>query len=135
MRVEDPGLLDALTRMGGSLFGMLQSRLELVSLELGETGRRIVTTIVASFAAVLLLGAALAVLSAWVAVALWNSLGHAVLGWLALVYALAGAAVLGWLRARLRRAPPPLEATLGELSIDAALMRGEVAQRDPIGGR
>ena len=132
MNRDDPGLLEALARFGASVFGMLQNRLELASLELGEAGGRLVLAIVASFAAVLLLGGAVAALSAWVVVALWGSLGHAVLGWLALAYALAGAAVLWWLRARLRSSPPLLADTLAELRHDAAFMRGEAAPPGPV---
>ena len=132
MSRDEPGLLDALTRLGGSLFGMLQNRLELASLELGEAGIRLVLTIIASFAAVLLLGGAVAALSAWIAVALWGTLGHTVLVWLALGYGLAGAGVLWWLRARLHSAPGLLADTLAELRNDAAFMQGEAAP--PRGG-
>ena len=126
-----PGLLESLSRLGGSVFAMLQNRLELASLELGEAGGRLVLTIVASFAAVLLLGGAVAVLSAWIAVALWGTLGQAVLGWLALAYAAAGGALLWWLRARLASAPPLLADTLAELRKDAALMHGDAAPHGP----
>ena len=125
-RREDPspGLLDALTRLAGSLFAMAQSRLELASLELGEARSRLMQMLIASFAAVLLLGGAVAALSAWVAVALWPTLGQAVLVWIALAYGLAGGAVLWWLLARLRNDPPMLADTLAELRSDAAFMRG-----------
>jgi uncharacterized membrane protein YqjE len=125
MSRDAPGLIEALTRLGRSVFEMLQNRLELASLELGEAGGRLVTAIIASFAAVLLLGGAVAVLSAWIAVALWATLGHAVLGWIALAYGLAGGGLLWWLRARLHGAPPLLADTLAELRKDAAFMRGE----------
>jgi uncharacterized membrane protein YqjE len=122
---DGAGLLDAVTRVGASLFGIVQNRLELASLEVGEAGARLATTLVLGLAAVLLLGASVAALSAWVAVALWPALGAAVLAWLALAYAVAGAALSWWLRERLRRAPPLLADTLAELRRDAALMRGE----------
>ena len=125
MSRDTPGLLDALSRLGGSLFGMLQNRLELASIELAEARARLVFTLVASFAAVLLLGAAVVTLSAWIAVLLWPTLGHAVLGWIAFAYGLAGVAMLLWLRARLRSDPPMLADTLEELRTDAAFMRGE----------
>jgi uncharacterized membrane protein YqjE len=125
MNRDEPGLIDALSRLGGGLFGMLQNRLELASLELGEAGSRLVFTIIASFAAVLLLGGAVVALTAWVAVALWDSLGQAVLVWIAVVYGLAGAGVLWWLRAKLQSDPPMLADTLAELRADAAFMRGE----------
>ena len=129
MSRHEPGVLEALTRLGGSLFEMLQNRLELASLELGEAGERLVMTIAATFAAVLLFGGAVAVLSAWVAVALWPTLGPAVLGWLALLYAASAVAVLWWLRTRLRSGPALLEGTLAELRNDAAFMRGDAAPR------
>ena len=66
-----------------------------------------------------------------VAVALWPTLGHAVLGWLALAYFIAGAGLLWWLRERLRHSPPLLADTLAELRVDAALLRGEADPRPP----
>jgi uncharacterized membrane protein YqjE len=110
---------------------MLQNRIELASLELGEAGDRLVTAIIASFAVVLLVFGALAALSAWVAAALWDSVGLAVLGWLALAYGAAAAVLIVWLRAQLRDAPTPLAETLAELAKDVAAIRGETAPRDP----
>ena len=130
MSRDGPGLLDALARVAGSVFGMLQNRLELASIEIGEAGERLVFTIVASVAAVLLFGGAIVALSAWVAVALWPTLGHTVLVWIALAYGLAGAGLLAWLRAKRRRDPPLLAETMAELHADAAMM-GVDAQRNP----
>lgn len=132
MSRDEPGLLDALARVAGSVFGMLQNRLELASIEIGEAGERLVFTIVASVAAMLLFGGAIVALSAWVAVALWPVLGHTVLVWIALAYGLAGAGLLGWLRAKRRRDPPLLTETIAELRADAAMM-GVDAQRHPDG--
>jgi uncharacterized membrane protein YqjE len=121
---DEPGLLEALTRLSGSVATGLSNRLELAGLELGDAGRRLVVTLMACVAAVLLLGGAVAVLTAWIALALWSTLGAAALGWIAPAYAVAGASVLAWLRSRARRAPPLLADTLAELRTDAALMRG-----------
>ncbi|MEO8059788.1 MAG: phage holin family protein [Burkholderiales bacterium] len=129
--MSKPGLLDALGRFGANVFGMLQNRLELASIEIGEAGARLVLTIIASFVAVLLLGGAVAALSVWLVIALWPTLGHAVLGWLALAYFIAGGGLLWWLRERLRHSPPLLADTLAELRIDAALLRGEAPPRSP----
>ena len=125
MTRHDPGLLDAIARVGSSLFGMLQNRLELASIEIGEARERFILTIVASFAAALMLGGAVVALSAWIAAALWPTLGPAVLGWIALVYGAAGVGLLLWLRAKLRSDPPLLADTLAELRTDAAMMRDE----------
>lgn len=121
---DDPGLLDALTRLGGNLVGALRNRLELASIELGEAGARLVSAVVVSVAAVLLLGGAVGMLTAWVAAALWSVLGAAVLAWLALAYGLAGAGLLWWLQHRLRSAPPLLADTLAELQRDASALHG-----------
>ena len=121
--MSDPGLIDAVRRVGASLFATLQHRLELASLEVGEAGNRLVFTLVASIAALGLLGGAVVALSAWIAFALWPTLGHAVLGWIALAYALAGVGVLWWLRVRVRSYPPLMADTLAELHNDAAFMR------------
>lgn len=125
MSRDDPGLLDAVLRVGASVFGLLQNRLELASIEVAEAREQLVFTIIASFAAVLLLGGAVVALSAWVAVALWPTLGQAVLVWIALAYGVAGGGLLMWLRAKLRSDPPLLAETLAELRTDAAMMRGE----------
>lgn len=124
-RATEPGLLEAVARLGSSLFGMLQNRVELASIEIAEARERLVLTLVASFAAVLLLGGAVVALSAWIAALLWPTLGAAVLGWIALVYGAAGAGLLVWLRGKLRTAPPLLAETLAELRTDAALLRGD----------
>lgn len=124
-RATEPGLLDAVARVGSSVFGMLQNRLELASIELGEARERLVFTLVASVAAVLLLGGAVVALTAWVAAAAWATTGPAVLGWIALGYGAAGVGLLLRLRAKLRSDPPLLADTLAELRTDAAMLRGE----------
>ena len=62
--------------------------------------------------------------TAWVAVALWATLGAVVLVWIALVYAIGGGLVLWWMRTRLHAAAPLLADTLAELRTDAATLRG-----------
>ena len=124
-RANDPGLLEAVARVGSSVFGMLQNRLELASIEIGEARERLVFTIIASFAALLLLGGAVVALTAWIAAAAWPALGPAVLGLIALVYGAVAVGLLLWLRARVRADPPLLADTLAELRTDAAMLRGE----------
>ena len=122
-RERDPGLLDAVSRVGGSLFAVVRDRLELASIELSEARGRLVMTLAASIASMLLLGGAVIALTAWIAVLLWPTLGHTVLGWIALAYGLSGVGLLLWLRATLQAAPPLLADTLAELQKDAMTMR------------
>ncbi len=122
---DSPGLLDALTRVGASLAGALGHRIELAGIELGEARGRLVAALVVSLGAVLMLGGAVALLTAWAALALWPMLGAAVLAWLALTYALSGIGLLWWLRRRLQTEPKLLAETVAELQRDAAALRGQ----------
>jgi uncharacterized membrane protein YqjE len=120
--VEEPNLIDALQRVMSSVIATLEHRLELASIEIGEAGTRLVLALVASLAALALFIGAVACLTAWLAVALWPMLGSAVLGWIALGYALIGGGLLLWLRTRLLAFPPLLGDTLAELHTDAVLL-------------
>ena len=122
---DDPGLLDALTRVGASLVSAIGHRLELASIELGEARGRLVATLIVSVGAVLMLGGAVAALSAWVVVALWSTIGAAALAWLALFYALGGAGLLWWLQRRLHTETPLLADTVAELQRDAAGLQSQ----------
>ena len=122
---DSPGLLDALTRVGASLAGALGHRIELAGIELGEARGRLLAALVVSLGAVLMLGGAVALLTAWAALALWPMLGAAVLAWLALTYALSGIGLLWWLRRRLHTEPKLLAETVAELQRDAAALRGQ----------
>jgi uncharacterized membrane protein YqjE len=85
-RGDERGLFDALRALSATLLGMLQSRLELASLEAAEAKDRFVYTLILALAAALLLGAAVAALSVWFAFAVWDRMGPGVLALLALVY-------------------------------------------------
>lgn len=123
MSAAETGLFDALRRVAGTAIAMLQSRIELASLELGEAGRRVFTTVLVAFFAVLLLLSAVVLASVWLVMSLWPVLGAASLGLFALVYAVVGGLLLLWVQRRFDAEPPLLEATLTELRSDAALLR------------
>ena len=135
-RGGEPGLFEALRGLSATGLGMLQSRLELASLEAGEARDRLVFTLILALAAALLIGAAVAALSVWLAFAVWDRLGPGILALLAVVYVVAAAVVLLWLRARLRSEPALLADTLTELRHDARVLRGGSLPRaaEPMGG-
>lgn len=124
MSRPDPGLLAALSRVGASLISLFRNRLELAGLEIAEARRRVMLSLVAALAAVLLFGGALVALTAWVAVALWARTGPAVLAYIGLAYGLGGLSMLWCLRRLWQGAPPLFEQTLAELRNDAASLRG-----------
>jgi uncharacterized membrane protein YqjE len=127
----DTGLFDALRRVAGTAVSMLQSRVELASLELGEAGRRVFNTVLLAFFAVLMLLAAVVLASVWLVMILWPWLGAASLGLFALVYVLVAALLLRWVQRRFDAEPPLLDATLNELRSDAELLRRASSPTSP----
>lgn len=118
-----PGLGDSLRRLAASVLGGLQSRLALAGLELEEARERLIGTLLLAFGAVLAAGVTLLAASVWVVLLFWDRTGPAIVGGLALGYALL-CAFLAWrLVARLRRAPALLGDTLAELRRDADALR------------
>jgi uncharacterized membrane protein YqjE len=120
-----PGLLEALRRVAATALAMGHSRLELASIEAVEAGERLINALMIGVLGMLMLFAALVSLSVWAVWLLWASLGPAALLLLALLYLACGAALLTWMRGRLRAQPPALAATLAELRRDVVMLRGE----------
>lgn len=127
----DTGLFDALRRVAGTTLGMAQSRLELASIELGESGNRLLNALMIGLGAVLMLAAGLVTLSVWLVMLMWGPLGPVALLVLAVIYLSGGAALLWWMRHGLQSQPPLLEATIAELRRDAAQLRGSPRTHSP----
>jgi uncharacterized membrane protein YqjE len=119
------GVLDSLRKLGATLLGTLQTRLELVATEIEEEKARVAR--IAALAALagfcLALAVNLAVL--FLVVLFWDTDRLLAIGVLAGVFA-AGAAALGWvLRNNLAKRPRLLSATLAELRKDREELRRE----------
>lgn len=106
--------------------GALVTRGELASLELSEARERAARWLAFALLAAVLLLAALLVAALWVVSLFWESHRSVAFAGVALVYAALGAGLVGWLAARMRSAPPLLEATLAELKRDCDALRGSV---------
>lgn len=102
----------------------LVTRGELASLELAEARERAGRWLVIALLAAMFLLAALLVGSLWVVSLFWDTHRSAAAAVVALAYALAGGGLFVWLAARLRAAPPLLQATLAELKQDCDALRG-----------
>jgi uncharacterized membrane protein YqjE len=120
-----PGVLHSVRRVVETMADMARSRLELASIELGETFERLVTSLIIAFMAVLLLGAALVALSALIVFAVAEERRALVLAAMAAIYLLIGLGMLAWLRNYLRSWPMLLSATLAELQQDSRVLRGD----------
>lgn len=118
------GLIVSLQRVGASLLGLLQARLELLGTELREERTRLFGLLAWTALALLLLQAGVLFLGL-LAVAAWGE-EHRLLA-LAVVAALfIGAAALAWRLARtqLQREDTPFAASLAELERDREALRG-----------
>lgn len=112
-----------LRRMLSSAFALLQTRLELLGIELAEERERLVAMLFLGLVAVMLAMMALISLTALIVVAFWDSYRWQVLVGITAVYALG--ALICALRARrgLREAPIAFEATLKEFEKDREMFR------------
>lgn len=102
----------------------LVTRGELAAIELTEARERAARWLVFALVAGVLLLAALLVASLWVVSIFWDSHRSEAIAFVALAYALAGGGTMWWLVARLRAAPPLLQATIAELKQDCDALRG-----------
>lgn len=119
------GIIAALRTLGDSLVGSLQDRIELVSVELQEEKLRLIRTFVWITAAVFSAMLAITFASLTLVYVFWETARVAVLGGLAVFYALLGVAISVALRRYLARQPQPFAATVQELAEDRACIRSE----------
>lgn len=112
-----------LRRILSSFFSILQTRLELIGIELAEEKDRLLMVLFMGLAAMMLATMALIALTALVAIAFWDTYRWQALAGITLVYAIA--AIGCGLRARngLRNAPMIFEATLNEFEKDRDIFR------------
>ncbi|GAB2908660.1 phage holin family protein [Paraburkholderia jirisanensis] len=110
-------------RILGSFFSILQSRLELIGIELAEEKDRLLAVLFLGLAAMMLAMMALIALTALVAIAFWDTYRWQALAGITIVYALA--ALVCGLRARssLHNSPAVFEATLHEFEKDRETFR------------
>lgn len=115
---KEPGLIDGLTTIVKSVFGLAVNRIELAALELGEARDQL--------ARVLLFGA-LGVVAVWFALGCWTALLVALtwdaMGWkslllVAAIYSVLACGLLLYARAMLKRSSLAFPATVAELRKD-----------------
>jgi len=110
-------------RIIGSLYSILETRLELIGIELAEEKDRLIGVLFLGLAATMLAGMALFALTALVAIAFWDTWRWQALAGITAVYAIA-AIICGWkARQGLRNAPLVFQATLHEFEKDRELFR------------
>lgn len=115
--------LPSLRRLAGSILEIVQSRIELIGIELTEEKERLLGAALLGLAAMLFGVLALVVLTALVVVLFWDTYRLQAMAGIFVVYFII--ATVCALRARniLRDAPMPFEATLAEFEKDRDALR------------
>jgi uncharacterized membrane protein YqjE len=112
------GLFESLRRLGDSLLGLVQRRVEMFAVELQEEKVRALDLLVRAAAVIVLSLLTLVAGTATLVVALWETSPILVLALVTLAYGL-GAAILGLgIRKRLRQGPKPFAGTIEEFRKD-----------------
>ncbi|EEA01948.1 putative transmembrane protein [Burkholderia sp. H160] len=112
-----------LRRILSSVFAILQTRLELVGIELAEEKDRLLGVLFLGLAAMMLASMALIALTALVAIAFWDTYRWQALAGITAFYAIAGLACALKARSSLRNAPMVFEATIAEFEKDRDAFR------------
>jgi uncharacterized membrane protein YqjE len=120
---NSPSFLDALRNLAGSLMAMLQTRLELASVELAEERSRLMKMALLACFGLVFFGMALVTLTILIAIVFWDDYRWQAIGLLIGVYLAACAACLLVARNLGRNAPPLFEATLAEIDKDREILR------------
>lgn len=112
------GLFATLKATAGGLLAVLQTRLELLAVDVAEERERLIGLLALLLLSLFCLGVGIVLLALLIVVALWESNRLVALGGLIAFFLVAGAAV-GWLAlARVRSAPKLFSATIAELDKD-----------------
>lgn len=123
IETQSRGEHSPLRRIIGSVFAILQTRLELVGIELAEEKDRLLAVLFLGLAAMMLATMALIALTALIAIAFWDTYRWQALAGITAVYAIAGLACALKARSGLRNAPLVFEATIAEFEKDRDVFR------------
>ena len=119
------GLRGAIEALGGSLLGLLHTRLSLAAVELEEVRERAVERLVILLVVVLCFAFAVLGASALVVVAFWDTNRIAALCIVILVYVAIGLFALWRLAARSRTDRPPFAETIAQFERDRVWLAGK----------
>ena len=125
--MEGPGPAgpgEAARSLGGSLLGLVEARVELVSLELREEAERRKRLLILAVVAAVFLMLGLVALSFLVVVLFWDSHRLGAIAGVTLVHSGVGAWAILRIREILRDSAPPFAATLAEFRRDLDMLRG-----------
>lgn len=120
---SSPKFLDSLRNLTGSVVSMLQTRLELASVELAEERTRLMKVALLACFGLVFFSMALMTFTLLIAILFWETYRWQAIGAIVVFYLLCAAACLVVARNKVRNAPPLFEATLAELDKDREMLR------------
>jgi uncharacterized membrane protein YqjE len=112
------GLFNSLKTLSGSLVGLVQTRLELLSIDIAEERVHLTQLLVLGLLALFCFGMGMVLLAMLIVVVFWDTHRLAALGGLTGFFLVAGAALVGFALHKVRTRPRLFQATLAELSKD-----------------
>lgn len=120
---SSPKLLDSLRALGSSVAAMVQTRLELASVELSEEKSRLLRMALLALVGLIFFGLSLFALTGLIVLLFWDNYRVQALGAVVVVYLLLSAICLLAARNIIRNSPPMFEATLAEIDKDRESLR------------
>jgi uncharacterized membrane protein YqjE len=118
-----PKFLDSLRNLTGSMVSMVQTRLELASVELAEERTRLMKVALLACFGLVFFGMALMTFTILVAILFWETYRWQAIGAIGVIYLVCMAACLLTARRMVRNAPPLFADTLAELDKDREMLR------------
>jgi uncharacterized membrane protein YqjE len=119
------GILESVRTFADSLLATVQSRIELISVELQEEKLRLIQTFIWISAAIFTGLLAITFASITLVYLLWDSARLAALGGLTLLYTAATVTIIVAFKRYVARQPKPFAATLEEIKSDRAYIQTE----------
>ncbi|TWG86227.1 putative membrane protein YqjE [Cupriavidus gilardii J11] len=120
---HSPKLMDSLRTLASSSVSMLQTRLELASVELSEEKNRLLRMALLALVGLVFFGLSLFALTGLVVLLFWDNYRVQALGALIVIYLAIAAGCMLAARNILRNAPALFEATLAEIDKDRESLR------------
>lgn len=115
---QPAGLLGSLKRLAGTLLAIIQTRIELLSIELEEERLRVKQMLLYASVALFCFGMAIMLLTVFIVVLFWDSYRLQVVGGLCALFFVAGLMIWNALRRLAREKPRPFASSLAELAED-----------------
>lgn len=123
-------IFDSAGRLGATLVAMVQTRVELASVELQEEAQRMLRYLVLSLMALFLAAMTLALVTFFIILLCWDEHPLLATGLLAAFYGVGAFLLMAKVKGEIRNKPAMLASTLAELKKDAECVRNARAAHE-----